>query len=92
MHVAEMNVSGVVEADRGGKGCAGTRDAIAVIIGDGDIPRPVEFERQRFRTLAGLLLGLRRIDVPILRVVEDDLVAHMVFVGKLVDVAGRLRV
>ena len=92
MHVAEMNVAGVVEANRGGKRRAGARDAIAVIVGDGDVVRPVEFERQRFGTFAGLLFGLRRVDVPVLDVVELDLVADMMLVGELVDMAGRLGV
>ena len=40
----------------------------------------------------GLLLGLRRVDVPVLDVIKLDLVADVVLDGELVDVAGRFRV
>ncbi len=83
---------GVIEANRGGKRRAGPRDAIAVIVGDGDVLRPIEFERERLRTFACFLFGLRRVDVPVFHMVELDLVADMVLSGKLVDMAGRLRV
>ena len=41
MHVAEVNVPGVIKANGRGERRAGTRDAIAVIVGDGDVARPV---------------------------------------------------
>ena len=49
-------------------------------------------ERQTLGTLAGLFFRLRRVDVPVLHVIEFDLVADMVLDGKLVHVAGRFRV
>ena len=42
MNVAEMDVRGMVEANRGGKRRAGAGYAIRVIVRDRDVARPVE--------------------------------------------------
>src|SRR5580658_7103769 len=89
MHIAEVDVAGVIETNSCGKRRARTGDAIAVIVGDGDVLRPIEFKGKGFGALAGLFFGLRRVYVPVLGVIELDLVADVVFGGELVDVAGR---
>ena len=43
MEVAKMDIAGVVEANRGREGRAGTGDAVGVIVGDGNVLRPVKF-------------------------------------------------
>ena len=79
MDVAEMQVRRVVNAHRSGKRSARTRHPITMIVGDGDVLRVIEFERQSFKTLTGFFFSLRCVDVPIFYVVELDLVAHVVF-------------
>src|SRR5580658_9480051 len=46
MHVAEMDFSGVIEPHRSGERRSRARDAVAVIVGDGNVFRPVELKRQ----------------------------------------------
>ena len=71
---------------------ARTRYAITVIVRNREIAAVINFQRKRFRALAGLLFGLRRVDVPVLYVIELDLVAHVMLVRQLVHVPGRFGV
>ncbi len=70
---------------------------ITVIIGDRDVLRILDFQRDRFGAGRRFLFRLRRVDVPILDVVEFDLVEQMVveqmvLVRQLIDMAGRRRI
>ena len=60
-----------------------------MVVGDGDVAGRIEFERKRLGTFAGFFFGLRRVDVPVFNVVEDDFAAQVVLVRELVDVTGR---
>jgi hypothetical protein len=63
-----------------------------VVVGDRDVLRRVDLEGDRFRARGRFFLRLRPVEVPVLDVVELELVEEMMLGGNLVDVAGRLRV
>ena len=92
VHIAKMNVRAMIQPHRRRERRARPRHPIRVIIRNRNILRPFQLKRQRIRTLARLFLRLRRVHVPILHVVELDLVAHVVFVRKLVHMARRGRI
>ena len=52
-----------------------------MVVRESEVVREVDFERKRLGTFAGFFLSLRRVDVPVLHVIELDLVADVVFVG-----------
>ena len=85
--VAEVDVGRVVQTDRRGERRVAARHAIAVIVGDRDVLRPADLQRHGFRALVRLLLGLRRVEVPVLDVIELDLVEEVMLGRQLVDVA-----
>ena len=92
MHIAEVNVRRSINAYSRRERRTRTSYAITVIVRNGEIAAVINLQRKRFRALPGLLLGLRRVDVPVLYVIKLDLVAHVMLVRQLVHVPGRLRV
>src|SRR5581483_1710257 len=91
-NVAKMNIFGLVKANGCGERRARACYSIAMVVGDGYIIRPIEFQGQGVGALACFLFRLRGVHVPVLHVIELDLVPHVVFVRKLVNVTGRLGV
>jgi len=53
-------------------------DAIHVQVGKSDVARTSDVERQGKSTLASLFFRLKRVDLPVRRVVENDFIADMV--------------
>ena len=92
MHIAKVNVARVVNPHSCRKRRPRTRHSIAVIVRNGDVLRPVKFQRQRLRTFARFFLGLRCVHVPVLHMVELDLVAYVMLGRELVHMPRRLRV
>ena len=63
--------------------------AITVIVRNVEIAAVSDFKGERFGALSRFFFGLRSIDVPVLHVVDLDLVAHVVLVRQLIHVPGR---
>jgi hypothetical protein len=89
-HVAEPDVARVVDLDRRRRRLARPGDAIAVIVGDQDVVGVADLQRDGVLALAGLLLGLRRQELPVGHPVEADLGADVVLDRGLVDAPGVL--
>ena len=92
VHVAEPDVVRVEELHRRHRGMEGPGHAIAVIVGDQYVAGVADLQGDRVHPLGHFLFGLRRQELPVAHVVEHDLVADVVLVRQLVDVAGRGRV
>ena len=92
MDVAEADVAGVVELHRRIHRLDRPRHAIAVIVGEQDVARIVEFGGDRVDAVLHLLLRLGRQELPVLDVLEHNLGAVMMLGRKLVDMARRLGV
>ena len=87
VNVAEANVVGVRYLDGVKKRLIAADDAVAVIVGDGDIAGVVDGKRKAERAFAAFFFGLQGVDLPVGGVLELYFVADVVLAGKLVDAA-----
>ena len=89
MDVAEADVAGIIELHRALFRRIGAGDAIAMIVGEEQVLRIADVERDGVGPVAHLLLGLRREELPVLHIVEHEFVAGMMFDRHFVDMARR---
>ncbi len=82
--IAEMDVARIGNLHGPRKRLVGTDDAVAVIIGKGDIVRRINFNRQAEAAFAALFFRLQRIKAPVGRIAHLNLVADMMLARNLV--------
>ena len=65
MHIAEVDVVGIGHSHRVGERLLHVGDAIAVIVGDGEVAGVVDFKRGRILAFAALFFRLQRVELPV---------------------------
>src|ERR1017187_4919834 len=92
VEIAEPDVMRVGYFDGPRKRLVGTDDAIAVKIGEGDVVRRINFNRQAEAAFAALFFRLQRIEAPVGRIPHLDFVADMMLARNLIGATFRLGV
>src|ERR1035441_2807448 len=87
MDITKPDVTRIVDANRIGNRMITSDDAVAVIVGDGNVPRPADVEGNRVRAFLPFSFGLQGIELPVGCLVEFDFGAAMMLGRQLVDVA-----
>src|SRR5208282_6279528 len=85
-----MDVPRVGHLDGPGKRLEGTNNTVGVEIGEGNVARRINFNRQGEAALAPLFLRLQRVKAPAGCVLYLDFVADMMFARDLVGAAFSL--
>src|SRR6516225_3417279 len=92
VNVAEANIFRTADPYSVGKWLIAADDAVDVEIGERDVRRIPDLQRQSKTSLASLFFCLQGIDLPVGNVAQDNLVSDMVFARQFINASARCRV